>query len=95
MTEALLANCGWYAGVLVVYLLATVALGWYFTRRTRSDQDFYVAGRTLGPAVTGFSYAATQMSAGTVIGSVSVGASIGYNYVPVLSVPPLPPGRPS
>ena len=41
-----------------------------------------MAGRALGPATTGSVSAATQMSAGTVIGSVGTGAT-GYNYVPV------------
>lgn len=85
MTEAIVANRVWLISVLAVYLLGMLALGAYFTRRTRTDEDFYVAGGKLSALVTGASYSATQISAGTFIGAVGAAATLGYNYVPVAS----------
>ncbi|MGE5579035.1 MAG: sodium/proline symporter [Bacillota bacterium] len=83
MTDIVGEGRVWTSLVLVLYMIGTLLLGFWLTKRNKSSEDFFVAGRTLGPATTGFSYAATQMSAGTVIGSVGTGANLGYNYVPV------------
>lgn len=83
MTDIIGEGRIWTSAVLIIYMIGTLLLGLYLSKRNKSSDDFFVAGRTLGPATTGFSYAATQMSAGTVIGSVGTGATLGYNYVPV------------
>ncbi len=83
MTDIVGEGRVWTSVVLILYMLGTLFLGFWLTRRNKSTEDFFVAGRTLGSLTTGFSYAATQMSAGTVIGSVGTGATLGYNYVPV------------
>ena len=38
---------------LVVYLVLCIAVGIWAMRRTKSAGDFFVAGRSLGPAVVG------------------------------------------
>ncbi len=58
--------------VLVGYLVAIVALGWLGYRRTRTATDFIVAGRTLGVLVGGATLAASQISAGTFVGTVGL-----------------------
>jgi SSS family transporter len=58
--------------VLVSYFGAVAALGWLGYRRTQTAADFIVAGRTLGALVGGATLAATQISAGTFVGTVGL-----------------------
>ena len=39
-------------GVVVIYMGAMLLLGWYGMRRAKTQEDFLVAGRNLGPAST-------------------------------------------
>jgi SSS family solute:Na+ symporter/sodium/proline symporter len=61
-----------FALVLVGYFVAIIALGWIGYRRTRTAADFIVAGRTLGAVVGGATLVATQISAGTFVGTVGL-----------------------
>ncbi len=58
--------------VLVSYFAAVASLGYLGYRRTRTAADFIVAGRTLGAVVGGATLAATQISAGTFVGTVGL-----------------------
>jgi SSS family transporter len=58
--------------ILLTYFAAVVTLGWFGYRRTRTAADFVVAGRTLGALVGGATLAATQISAGTFVGTVGL-----------------------
>jgi SSS family transporter len=58
--------------VLLAYFAAVLTLGWFGYRRTRTAADFVVAGRTLGALVGGATLAATQISAGTFVGTVGL-----------------------
>ncbi len=58
--------------VFAGYFLAVVALARLGYRRTRTSADFIVAGRSLGALVGGATLAATQMSAGTFVGTVGL-----------------------
>jgi SSS family solute:Na+ symporter/sodium/proline symporter len=58
--------------VLVSYFAAVASLGYLGYRRTRTAADFVVAGRTLGAVVGGATLAATQISAGTFVGTVGL-----------------------
>lgn len=68
------------AAVLVIYLLVVIGIGVYMRRRVRTEADFLAAGGTLGAVVGGATLAATQMSAGTAIGTVGFHYQLGYNY---------------
>mgnify|MGYP001122086504 CR=1 FL=1 len=57
-------------GVVVAYLAAMLLLGWYRMRRSRTHEDFLVAGRNLGPAF----YMGTM--AATVLGGASTVAAM-------------------
>lgn len=61
-----------FAVVLVGYFGVVIALAWLGYRRTRTAADFIVAGRTLGAMVGGGTLAATQISAGTFVGTVGL-----------------------
>ena len=66
--------------ILVCYFGAVGALGWLGYRRTRTAADFVVAGRTLGALVGGATLAATQISAGTFVGTVGLHYTAGVCF---------------
>lgn len=49
--------------VLVAYLLVLVGMGWFFSRRTKSTRDFFVAGGNMPWWAAGLSIFATMLSA--------------------------------
>lgn len=53
---------------LVIYKLALVAIGFWASRRNRSEDDFFLGGRGLGAWVAGLSYAASTSSAWVLLG---------------------------
>lgn len=69
--------------VIVVggYFAAIVLLAWFGYRRTRTEADFIVAGRSLGALVGGATLAATQLSAGTFVGTVGLHYMAGVCFI--------------
>lgn len=51
------------------YVLGMVGLGIYFSRRIKTDDDYYLGGRSLGPGLATFSIFATWFGAETCIGT--------------------------
>lgn len=66
--------------VMACYLAAVLAIGFFARKRIRTQADYLAAGGTLGALVGGATLAATQMSAGTAIGSVGFHFNFGYNF---------------
>ncbi len=64
-----------FAVVVTVYAATLVAITWWAYRNTHTEEDFLVAGRSVGALVGGATLAATQMSSGTVVGTV------GFHYL--------------
>lgn len=60
-------------GVVVAYLAAMLLLGWYGMRRARTQEDFLVAGRNLGPAFYMGTMAATVLGGASTVGTVRLG----------------------
>ena len=58
------------AVVLVVYFGIILGISVWSAFHTRTEVDFIAAGRTIGPIVGGAVLAATQISAGTVVGTL-------------------------
>lgn len=54
--------------VIVVYLIAMVAIGVIFSKKTKNVSDFYLGGRKLGPIVTAMSAEASDMSSWLLMG---------------------------
>src|SRR5581483_9464974 len=50
--------------VIALYMVAMVAVGWWAKRRAKSEADFLVAGRRLGPMLYGGTMAALIMGGG-------------------------------
>lgn len=55
-------------GVIVVYLLAMLAIGFVFSKQNESTSDFYLGGRKMGPLVTAMSAEASDMSSYLLMG---------------------------
>jgi len=58
------------AVVLVLYVGLILGISIWSYRRTSTEDDFIAAGRSIGPLVGGAVLAATQISAGTVVGTI-------------------------
>ena len=54
--------------VIVIYLIAMVAIGIYFSSKNNDVGDFYLGGRKLGPIVTAMSAEASDMSSWLLMG---------------------------
>lgn len=69
--------------VLVVYLLALVSMGFYFSRRERGTEDFFLAGRRIPWWAAGLSIYATQLSAITYIATPALAYSTNWLVAPM------------
>ena len=65
--------------IFLVYLLAMLAVGYYFLRRNQSESDYYVGGRSLGAWHIGLSVVATDVGGGFSIGLGGLGFAMGLS----------------
>jgi SSS family solute:Na+ symporter len=65
--------------VIVLYLGAMVGIGWYAKRRARTESDFLVAGRRLGPVYYMGTMAALVMGGGATLGGIGLGYQHGLS----------------
>ncbi|MDY3918454.1 MAG: sodium/proline symporter PutP [Candidatus Limivivens sp.] len=54
--------------VIVIYLIAMVVIGVFYSRKNKNVSDFYLGGRKLGPIVTAMSAEASDMSSWLLMG---------------------------
>lgn len=66
---------------LVVYKLVLLGVGFWASRRTKNDADFYLGGRSLGPWVASLSAAASSSSAWTLLGVSGAAYSMGLGAI--------------
>ena len=66
---------------LVAYKVMMVLIGLWAASRNRSEADFFLGGRGLGPFVAGFSYAASTSSAWVILGFSGFVYAIGLSAV--------------
>ncbi len=69
--------------MVALYVVFIVALGFYFARRTKTTDDYFLAGRSLTWGLIGFSLFASNVSSSTLVGlsSAAYGSGISvYNY---------------
>ena len=57
-----------YSGLVVLYVVVMLAVGYWCMKRTRDVGDFFLGGRTLGPWISAFAYGTTYFSAVLFIG---------------------------
>lgn len=67
--------------VIGIYFLVVLAIGLWSGRKNRGAEDFLVAGRSIGPVVGGAAFAATQMSAGTFVGTFGIHYLTGASFL--------------
>jgi SSS family transporter len=70
-----------FIAVAAIYLTLVLAIGWFGLRKTKGEEDFLTAGRSIGPWVGGAVLAATQISAGTLVGTVGRHYATGVSWV--------------
>lgn len=63
-----MANHSMYWIALLVYLFATIVIGYIAYKKSLTLEDFYLGGRNIGPWALAFTYVATWNSAVTYIG---------------------------
>ena len=69
--------------MVAIYVVFIVALGFYFARRTKTTDDYFLAGRSLTWWLIGFSLFASNISSSSLIGMAGEGYGTGiavYNY---------------
>ncbi|MGN0590863.1 sodium:solute symporter family protein [Ruminococcus sp.] len=64
-------------GMIVVYILIMLGIGFYTSRKTKSVSDFVLGGRTAGSWLTAFAYGTSYFSAVVFIGYAG---QFGWNY---------------
>jgi SSS family solute:Na+ symporter len=69
--------------VVVGYFIVMVAVGFYFVKKTKTQDDFSVANRSLPGIVVAGTLMATWMGSGTVVGG---GNSLAYQYGPWVAI---------
>lgn len=70
-----------FAAVVAVYLATVIGIGVWGYLRTTTEEEFLVAGRTIGPWVGGCVLAATQISAGTFVGTLGRHYFTGVSWI--------------
>lgn len=66
--------------VVIGYFIMVVAIGWWAGKNNKTSEDHLAAGRSIGTWVGGAALAATQMSAGTFVGTMGVHYLTGASY---------------
>lgn len=69
--------------MVVIYIVGIVALGFWVARRTKTTEDYFLAGRSLTWPLIGLSLFASNISSSTLIGLAGSAYSTGiavYNY---------------
>ena len=66
---------------IIGYMILVVGIGFYFTSKNKSTDDFYLGGRKLGPFVTAMSAEASDMSSWLLMGlpGVALAGLVGMN----------------
>jgi SSS family solute:Na+ symporter len=65
--------------VFAIYMMAVLAIGIYFFRKNKSNEDYYVGGRSISATHVGLSIAATDVGGGFSIGLGGLGYTIGLS----------------
>lgn len=59
----------WELFGISAYVIGMIAMGFYFSKRIKNDDDYFLGGRSLGPGLATFSIFATWFGAETCIGT--------------------------
>ncbi|OPX64222.1 MULTISPECIES: sodium:solute symporter [unclassified Methanoregula] len=67
--------------LVLIYLAATLAIGYIGYRQTKSSEDYLVAGRCSHPVIIALSYGATFISTSAIIGFGGQAANLGMGLI--------------
>jgi SSS family transporter len=67
--------------VIIGYFVFVLGIGMWAGRGNKTSEDHLVAGRSIGAVIGGAALAATQMSAGTFVGTMGVHYLTGASYI--------------
>ena len=67
--------------IIGLYLLVMIGIGVWFVRRVKGEDDFYVAGRSLGPVVIMATVCATIVGGSAMMGRAGKAYSEGFTCV--------------
>lgn len=65
--------------IFVIYMLLMLGIGFFFLKSNSSKEDYYLAGRNMGPWHIGFSVVATDVGGGFSIGLGGLGFTMGLS----------------
>ena len=65
--------------IIIVYLIFVVLLGFYFGKKHKDAEDYFLAGRTLTWPLIGFSLFASNMSSNSLVGLAGAGYNDGFS----------------
>jgi len=72
-------NINWVVtSVISIYIIIMWGTGLYFRSSVKTSDDYWIAGRSLGPWVVAFSYGATYYSTGAIINGIYYLYGMGY-----------------
>ncbi|MDO5850231.1 MAG: sodium/solute symporter [Methanobacteriaceae archaeon] len=69
------------AAVFIIYFILVVYVGYYAWKRTKSTEDYLVAGRSTHPYIMALSYGATFISTAAIVGFGGVAATYGMGIL--------------
>lgn len=69
------------AALVIVYLVATLVIGYIGYKKTKTADDYLVAGRCSHPAIIALSYGATFISTSAIIGFGGQAANLGMGLI--------------
>jgi SSS family solute:Na+ symporter len=64
---------------LIVYSALFIGVGLFISRRVKKADDFFVAGRRLGPGLIGATFLAANIGAGSTVGATGLGYTFGLS----------------
>lgn len=68
-------------GIIGLYLLVMLLVGVWFVKRIKNTDDYYVAGRTLGPVVLAATVCATIIGGSAMMGRAGIAYTTGFKAV--------------
>lgn len=66
-------------GIFIVFVLAVLALSWFFARKAKSSSDYFAAGGNIHWSVNGIAFAGDYLSAASFLGIAGMIAIYGYD----------------
>jgi len=67
--------------IIALYLALTMYLGYIGWKKTKSGEDFLLAGRKVNPIIIGLSYGATFISTSAIVGFGGMAANYGMGLI--------------